>query len=180
MIKKIAFAAVAACALTTATAASAQVFVTGSIGPSRASLDCSGTDSCKNGGTGLILMGGYRFTPNVAVEAGYLDFGKARASVSGIRADLKTTGWGAGLAFQQDLPQDWRVGLRLGVASMQGKISLLGVSDSEHTTEAYAGFFGGYKLTPVLSIDGRVDFSRGKYVDGYTVRLFSIGATYGF
>ncbi len=61
---------VATAALVAASAASAQGYVTLSGGPTRINLDCAGTTACDNNGTGFKLMGGYKFSKELAVEVG--------------------------------------------------------------------------------------------------------------
>ena len=67
-----------------------------SVGQSKASGFCSfaAGAACDDKDTGFKLFGGYQVTPNWAVEATYMDMGKAEATAAGVAATLKTAGWG--------------------------------------------------------------------------------------
>jgi OOP family OmpA-OmpF porin len=177
-------------ALTLSAAASAQTYGVASVGIARVDVDCTGAASCDKSDTGFKLMGGYKFTPNVAAEIGYFDFGKAKASGSGVNAELKNSAFGGGVAYHLDLAPSWNAVGRLGLAQVKTKISgtvsgLGSASDSDNNTALYAGLGVGYKLSKTLSIDGAWDLSKSKYnkngVDeSGNINMFSVGVTFGF
>lgn len=177
-------------ALALSTAASAQLYGVVSAGISRLDVDCTGASSCDKSGTGIKLLGGYRFMPNLAAEVGYFDYGKAKAAAPGITGDIKNTAFGGGVAYHLDLAPSWNAVGRLGVAQVKTKISgtvsgLGSASDSDSNTALYGGLGVGYKLNRNLSIDGAWDFSKSKYnkngVDeSGNINVFSVGVTYGF
>lgn len=185
-------------ALLAASAAQAQGYVGGGVGPSRINIDCAGADSCDKTDTGGKLYGGWLMTAQIGVELGYFNWGKAKASgsievdgeggpttIDG-RAQVKGTGIGVGVAYIASFTPQWSGVARLGVARNKGKssVSALGISDSEsfNSTEAYFGFGAGYNFTPSLTLTGELDFSRLKYTseDKASVRLLTVGLRYKF
>lgn len=181
-------------ALLAASAAQAQGYVGGGVGPSRINIDCSGFDSCDKTGSGGKLYGGYLFAPQFGVELGYFNWGKAKArgtfDVEGApvaaSAEVKGDGIGVGVAYIASFTPQWSGVARLGAARNKGKssVSALGVSASEsfRSTEAYFGFGAGYNVTPNLTVTGEMDFSRLKYAEDEkaSVRLFTVGLRYKF
>jgi OmpA-OmpF porin, OOP family len=173
------------------TAASAQnAYVAGSVGWSNLSFDCSGASSCDKSDVGWKVLGGYKFTPNIAGELVYFDFGKAKLSDPGVSLDIANTAWGGGVAFHQDLSPTWNAVGRIGLANVTTKLtgSLSGVgsaSDSDSSTQFYLGLGAGYKLSKTASVDFVWDWSRGKYDknginESGNANVFSIGMTFGF
>lgn len=176
-------------------AASAQMYGVVSVGASRINVDCTGLTSCDKSDTAFKIMGGYKFAPNWAGELGYFDFGKVKGTGTGetgtITGELRTTAWGGGVAFHQDLAPDWNFVGRLGVAQVKTKISGTGTigglagsgSNSENHTQPYVGLGIGYKLSKTMSIDAAWDYTRTKHkaadVSG-NVNAFSVGMTFGF
>jgi len=136
---------------------------------------CDGVANCDDGSTGFKLLGGYKFNPNMAIEGGYFDFGKASSQGD----TFKVNGFGVGGAFHFDVNSDFGVVARLGVANMKGEASAS--SSSETSTQLYGGFGLGYKVAPNWSVDAAYDFSKAKF-DGEKVNahLFSVGLTFAF
>ena len=184
MMKKIAIA-IAAIASMTASTAFADAYIGGGIGQGHVNLDCEGAATCKTTNTGYKIFGGYKFTPNIAGEVTYFDFGKARAADPGLSLDLKATGFGLGVAFLGDFAPQWSGVARLGIASNKVKASAtlgsLAGSDSETSTNAYAGFGIGYEISKGLALTGAIDFTRAKISgESGNLRLVTVGLTYGF
>lgn len=182
-------------ALTLAAGASAQVYGGAAMGSARINLDCTGATTCDKTDTGWKLFGGYQFNPNWAAEITYFDFGRAKVSgtdseLGTITGEVENTGFGAGVAFRQDLATDWNFVARFGLASIKTKISgaATGIgsgSDSDRNVQPFAGLGVGYKVFRSLSVDAAWDFSRGKYnKNGLQtkggVNMISIGVTAGF
>lgn len=178
------FAAIAA--LMFSAAASAQGYAVVSVGSSKLNVDCTGTTSCDDSGTGFKLLGGYKFQPNMAVELGYFDFGKATATVGALAAENKNSAFGAGIAFHHNISPNWPIVARLGIAQVKTTISgsfpgFGSASDSESNAALYGGVGIGYRLSPTVSIDGTWDFSKSEY-GGETgnINVFSVGLTFWF
>jgi OOP family OmpA-OmpF porin len=156
--------------------AQASPYVTGSLGTSTVDA-CDGVDDCDDGSTGFKILGGYKFNPNIAVEAGYFSFGKASAGGE----TLKATGLGIGGAFHYDTGSDFVVFGRLGVADMKAKNEFGSESFSDSSSQLYGGIGLGYKLSATTTIDASYDFSKIEIVeDEFDVNMFSVGLTFSF
>ena len=172
--------------LTFSAAVSAQGYAVVSAGSSDLNADCSGTTTCDNSGTGFKLLGGYKFTPNMAAEFGYFDFGKATATLGALSAENKNSAIGGGVAFHQNIATNWPLVARLGIASVKTTISSSipgfgSASDSESNIALYGGLGIGYRVSPTMSIDGAWDFSKSKYGDeSGNISVLSLGLTFWF
>jgi OmpA-OmpF porin, OOP family len=178
---------VAAALLALAGTASAQNYVTLSVGSSDHDLGCSGATVCDESGTAFKLLGGFRLAPNFALEGGYMSYGKSKARDSGLGISLDTTvdGFGIGGAFLHDITPQWNFVARLGVAQMKAKAKAtaggLSGSDSDSSAQLYAGLGVGYRLTKQMSIDAAWDTSRAKIAgEKLDVSAFSLGLTFAF
>lgn len=176
-------------ALTLCATAQAQGYVGLGVGATHLNSDCSGTTSCDNNGTGFKLFGGYKYTPSIAGELVYLDFGKAKASIPDfggpVSGEIKTSALGLGVAFMGPFSPDWSGVARLGIARVKAKVTAsqgsLSASDSENSTQAYFGLGVGYALSKAATIDLSADFSKSKFAgESGNVRIVGIGFTYGF
>lgn len=159
---------VATALLAFAAATSAQTYGVLSVGSAKLNVDCTGVATCDKTDTAIKLIGGYKFMPNLAVELGYFDFGKAKATDGGVSAEIGNTAIGLGLAYHQDLAPNWNFVARLGVAQMKTKISgtIVGLgsgSESDNNITAYGGLGVGYKFTKSLSLGAAWDFSKSKF-----------------
>jgi OOP family OmpA-OmpF porin len=165
-----------------AAALAQNIYVGGAVGQAHYDFDCAGSPSCDKNDTGGKVFGGYKFTPNIAVEASYTNFGKAKSGVpipgfGVVTGDLKGEGFGAGVAFFAPFANDFSGVARLGVASNKFKLS----AQSETSTEGTYGLGLSYNVTKQVSLDLAWDGTRGKF-QGETVKLnmFTLGATYSF
>lgn len=176
-----------------AVAAQAQVYGTVAGGLTYADDDCDGVSSCDKTAAGFRGLVGYQFNRNLAIEAGYFNFGKISATgqSSGVNVsiDMKTAGFGVGVAVMEDFAPQLRGVARLGLASLttkaSGSFSYLGVpytySDDDSNVALIGGVAIGYKLNQNLSIDASVDFGKHKYQDGSSnAMLFGLGLTASF
>lgn len=178
---------VAAAVLAFAGAASAQNYVVLSAGRSDHDLGCGGATVCDESGSAFKLLGGWRVAPNFAVESGYMGYGKSKARDSGLGIGLDTTvgGFGIGGAFHSDITPQWNFVARLGLAQMKAKARAtsggFSGTDSDTSTQMYAGLGVGWRLSKQLSLDAAWDSSRAK-VSGekLDVRAFSLGLTVSF
>ncbi|HEX6361506.1 MAG TPA: outer membrane beta-barrel protein [Albitalea sp.] len=185
-MKKIVLAIAALGALATGSAF-AQGYVGAGIGQARINVDCNGTVGCDRTDTAWKLFGGFRFMPNVAGEVTWFDYGKARAGVplGGVVFDTRVEGegLGVGVALMGDFMPQWSGVARLGAAYNRSKVNVIGVgSDTERKFQPYFGLGVGYAINQQLKIDLAADFTRLKFEGGdkANVRMFTIGATYGF
>lgn len=184
-MKRTAFAILALTASVVCGNVSAQTYVGGAVGSVKADIDCAGTLSCDNTSTGFKLIGGYKFTPNIAGELSYFDFGKAKASVNLpplANLELTAKAFGLGVAFSGNFGDAFYGVARVGIASVKAEATVVGVgSDSSTKTQPYFGLGLGYRLTKTLSVDLAADFSKAEYAgEKANVRLVSLGLTYAF
>jgi OmpA-OmpF porin, OOP family len=181
---------IAVAALAFSAAASAQTYGVVSAGASRHSIDCAGATTCDRSGSAFKLLGGYKFTSQVAGEAGYFDYGKSNVSGGSASLGVKVNGFGAGVAFHGDFSPNWTGVARLGIAQLKTKLdaSMAGVgflSDSDNNVALYGGLGVGYRISKMVTIDGAWDFTRGKYdknglSESGGVNAFSLGVTFSF
>jgi OOP family OmpA-OmpF porin len=142
---------------------------------------CEGTPNCDSGSTAFKFVGGYEFANRFALEVGYIDFGKAHFSESGLSADLKVFGPTFGVAYNAQLSEDAGMNFRLGVANLKTKIeaSLAGYgsgSDSETNTVPYFGIGFNYAVVENVLVEVGADFSRGElYDEKADVRAITFG-----
>ncbi len=179
-MKKIALAA-ALLALTGA--ASAQLnnkaYIGGAFGPSHINVDCDNIllNNCSNNDTGYKVVGGYKINPVFAIEAGYIDFGKATFTGGSLAVD----GFLINAAARAPVTRELNVVGRLGLAMVDAESKLPLSSRSDSATSLYVGLGMEYAFTKNLKGTLAADFttaeSRG---DEGAVRLISIGAQYDF
>jgi OmpA-OmpF porin, OOP family len=171
-------------------AAVAQPYVSASVGTVKANVDCAGTSSCDRTDAGFKLIGGYFFSPKLAAELGYFDYGKAHAEIPGQTSEIASSAVGIGVAAYQDLAADWSLFARLGIARMTTKVSasIAGVgsaSDSATNAAAYGGLGLGYRLRPNTVLELTWDTTRTQYDkngldESASLNMFSLGMTYKF
>jgi OOP family OmpA-OmpF porin len=74
-------------ALTALSAQAQGIYLGGSLGASRYDGSVPGPTLTDKSSAGLKLYGGYSFTPNFALEAGYVNLGKFKGSAADVKAD---------------------------------------------------------------------------------------------
>ncbi|WP_338846411.1 outer membrane beta-barrel protein [Massilia sp. W12] len=138
--------------------------------------------------TGFKIFGGYEFTPHLALEGGYADFGSAKTTFSSGAAtgsaEVKVSSFylaGRGTAPIND---KFSVYGKLGVARNKADVSGSGlgvsVSGGGNKTDLYAAVGAAYHLTKNAAITlelesfGKVDGNGGK------ANIVSLGARFNF
>jgi hypothetical protein len=182
-----------AAGLLLAGAAQAQTGLYTSIGGGLSSynLDCAGTTQCDNSGSALRAAFGWRSQSNFGVEAVYINFGKASASLnvpgSGlVSVEVKTSMLGAGAVMFLPLGSNFDLALRLGVANVEaktgGSISNVSVDlGTDKTTNVYAGIGGSYAITSNLRVELNWDSTRFEAVgDEANVGALTAGLRFTF
>jgi len=183
-MKKIILSAFIAMAAT-AGAHAEGIYVGVAAGGTNIDVDCQGAPSCDKSDTGFKLFGGYKLTENVAVEAHYADYGKAKLSGNGASLDLKLSGFGLGVALLGDFATDWNGVVRAGIArnkaKADGSAPGISASDSQSKTKGYIGAGVGYKLTKEVSLTAAIDYTEGE-LEGEKAKatLYTIGVNYAF
>lgn len=168
-------------------AAQAQGYIGGAFGVTSAGVDCENGDRCDSTDSGFKFYGGYKFTPNVAFEAGYINFGDITFQSGFAHAAIKNTAVVAAVAVHGDFTPAFGGSARLGLASVKTKYTEsvpsfgYSASDSESNVKAYFGLGLDYAFTKQLKGVLSADFTTGEIGDQKgAVRLFSIGAQYNF
>jgi len=191
------------------TASAAGFYGVGEVTHSKLSLDHTHFDGAltANGATGLSssdsgsdnkwrLQGGYRFNPYVAVEAGYIDFGKSKysASYSGGTAQGSLKAGGVDVAALLSLPVNDSLSV-FGKAGMvaakvdstlaAGAPAAAASGDaSTHVVRPLLGVGALYKLTDNVDLRADYDHVSGLGKSNKTgkmdANLFSLGIAYNF
>ena len=190
MKKTMTAAAVAMMTLLAAGAAHAEGYAGLAAGVARVEVDCEGATVCDRSDTAAKVFGGYKFTPNIALEGTYFNFGKAKFAgpvpgLGTVTGDIKASGLGIGAAFFGQFGSDWSGVARLGIASIKTKVSASasGASGSDDETKAqpYFGLGLGYAVTKSMTVDLAADFTRGEYAgEKANIRAVTLGATFSF
>ena len=194
----------------TATVASAEgVYVVGEVTHSMASLDSASFDNLLtlNGATGLSsastgksnkwrLQGGYQFSPNLAVEGGYIDFGTAsyQAAYNGGAAQgtLKAGGLDAAALFSLPLNERISVFGKAGIVAATVKSSLAAGapaalasgSASSTVVRPLLGFGANFNLTETVGL--RLDYDHVSNLGNssttakMSANMLSVGLAYHF
>lgn len=179
--------------LVAAGGASAQAYVGGAIGKSHTNVDTTGTTSSEVSDTGKKIYAGYGFNQNIALEVGYIDFGKAEFTGSVypygvLKTDLKSKAAYVAGVFRGEFGAGFGGVARLGLAnvkttatSTQVATSVTG-SLSETSGQALFGLGLEYSITKNFKVTGDVEFTNSADIAGEsgTLRLLSVGARYAF
>lgn len=171
---------VAASAAIFSSASFAQGYVGGALARTALDIDCNGTISCDESGTGIKLFGGYTFGNGFSVEGSYIRFGEQTVRIGAGAVDFNAHSFGVGAAYRYSFTPKWQATARLGLA--HNKLEASAVSSySESGIEPYFGFGGSYKVLPNLSIDAGLDFTRFEFADDKRgASLASVGVTFSF
>lgn len=184
-MKKIAITLAASAAAILSNGAMAAGYVGGNVGQSHMNVGCSGAETCREDGTSYKFVGGYGFNENLYGELGYINFGKAKASDSGLSIGFRSQGVLAAVNYQFNFSEDWLGNVRLGAISLKtkswGAVDGLTGSLSETNLKAYFGLGFGYSITKEMKLVGDADFSRAEIAgEEASVRSLSVGLRYDF
>ena len=152
-----------------------------SVGQSKFSDACEGAGgviTCDNKDTAFRIFGGYQFHPNIAVELGWADLGKATASGFGVTATAEAS------AFDLVGVLSWPIG---NAFSIYGKVGLYhgeaegggiagGASDS--VTDLTYGLGAQFNLGRNVGL--RAEWQRYNDFSGSDIDVLSIGVLYRF
>jgi len=167
-----------------------QGYVGVGVGLSEVNLDCGGTSSCDKSDTGYKIYGGIEVAKPFAIEASFIDFGKASARGYS-RGYPVTVAYKAsalvlnGAARAQFLPALSGVA-RLGLAFVSTEVdgSIYGTSyynQSDTKAKPYLGLGLEYAFNKNIKGVLSADFTQGE-VDGDSgsVQLIGVGLQYNF
>jgi opacity protein-like surface antigen len=154
----------------------------------------NGRYESKDRTSAVRLFGGYQFTPNWAVELGYLSSGKFTMretdALGTIDADLKVSGLELSgvYKFTQGAPGLF---LKAGVTQLKAKGTMRDtaagtgvVTTSDGSASGSGALFGiGYETRLTGNLDGRIGFTRYQRVAGESdanINAFYLGLKYNF
>ena len=182
-----------AAALILSAAASAETYIGGAIGSSNIEANCDLTTSCDKSDTGFKIYGGFVLPQStvagLAVEGGYIDFGKANAAyaLGLITRSTEVSALNVNAALRLTFTPAFHGVGRLGLAYVEGKdsgvnvIGLQASSKSQSKIEPYLGLGLEYAINKQFKLTGAADFtSYDTGNDSGSVHLLSIGAQYSF
>lgn len=156
-----------------------------SLGQSHMNVDCTGVQTCDKNTTGGKALLGYSFGNGFALEGGYANFGKFRASQGAVGLSARPEAAFLGGAYQAQLTPEWGLVGRLGAAHVRTKLNAdvgtLSSSDSESKTQPMVGLAVNYALTPTAKLELGVDATRAQYQgERANLRMVSLGARFAF
>ncbi len=182
---------VAAGAAFASTAASAQAYLGGAVGQSRADVDCTGSTRCDKTDTAFKLFGGYMVTKNFGIEGAYYDQGKAR--LEGTDPELGTMvaeykGRGFGVFTLGSLPVSDALSLFAKLGAVSAKITVDASSStagsgsqSERHTNVGWGVGAAYEIVKQLDVRLEWERIRVKVMDEKrNADLLTLGLQYRF
>lgn len=150
-------------------------------------ISVTGGNSSK---TSLKIFGGFKFTPNLGVEAQYSDLGSRNLVVTngGVQVGTGTLkGSQLSIAATGTLPLASNFSLfgKLGVSGNSGKanFSIPGVSSSENKSDLMFGVGVLYDIMPKVAVRAEYeDFGKFNKSGGSSVRVnnFSVGLQFAF
>lgn len=160
-MKKILFAAAlsAACGL-----ASAQGYAGAVAGLTKTNLDCGTANTCDDSSTGVKVYGGYEVDPNISIEAGYINFGKAKIKPKNgtASAEIKGSAFVVTSAFRFPIAAQLTGVGRVGLARVSGKFAA-DVPGAENTstssTKLYTGLGLEYAIAKNIKLVGAFDLT---------------------
>ena len=176
--------------VTLSAAASAQVYVGGTVGSSKWNDDCKYTVKCDTTSTAYKLLGGYALDKNFALEASYFSLGKisATSKVGGINSSVQVKGTGFELAgvvnhsFTDKFGGFAKLGFARVTADSNGNVpGVVRLSNDTTSTQPVIGLGLTFQLSDNLALRGEFEQRRLKLgSDKESVRNFSVGLQYAF
>ena len=173
-MKLIAKALVCAAALAAFSVQAQGPYVGGSLGSSKYKGPSVGGLPTDRSSTGGKVYGGYEFTPNIALEAGYADLGKAESAAGSVRG----RGIFVDAVGKVPLGQNFSAIGRLGAFNAKAKTSPGG---SDRDTNLKYGLGVQYDFSPNTAIRGEWERYRFEAFDTKAnTNMYSVGLNYRF
>lgn len=173
-MKLIAKAIASAAALAAISAHAEGLYIGGSLGSSHFNGSDIGGVSTDRSSTGGKLYGGYGFTPNIAVELGYADLGKASSAAG----DVKSRGAFVDLVGKLPISQSFSAIGRVG--AYNGRTTVPGAGSETKTNEKY-GLGIQWDMNKQTAIRGEWERYRfDAFGDKTDADLYTVGVNYQF
>jgi OOP family OmpA-OmpF porin len=141
------------------------------------SLAGLGVTSCDDKDSGFKVYAGMGISPNLAVEVGWVDLGKATATGPGGSASVKADGIQAAALGILPINPRFRVFGKAGVYAWDASASGPGGSLSDDGIDIMFGVGLAWNMAPRLDL--RAEWERFD-VDGDDVDMLSVGVQYSF
>lgn len=171
----------------TAAAQSQGAYVGGNVGRAEQKVSIDGFGSEKDHDTGFKLYGGYNFTQNFGLEAGYADLGKLERSALGETVSLEPTSVYFAATVTLPLNDGFSLFGKAGAArtEVKGTISAAGFRESgkENRTSGYVAVGAAYAINPNFSVVAEYEYFGKIYKeDGADLKanMVSVGVRYKF
>lgn len=163
----------------------ADLYALGSVGASKWNVSDIAGASLDKSDTGFKLGIGGQFSPNLAVEGGYADLGKAKLTASGGSGSIKGNGVFVDVVGLLPLSPQFNAFGKVGVFNGHAKAEASGVggraSESDSGTDVKFGLGLSYAVSKTVQVRGEWERYRFKvWGDKGDVDLLSVGVTFGF
>ena len=135
--------------------------------------------SCDDEDTGLKIFGGYKFTPNFAVEGAWIDLGEASITVGVNTATVEVDGFQVAAVGILPINPQWSVFGKLGAFMWDASVNsnIPGATGSDDGTDIMFGFGGMWNITPQFGL--RAEWERFD-IDSNDVDFLSVGIQFNF
>lgn len=142
------------------------------LGPTSFKVDCASYNPCDRNDSGFKGYVGLTLTPEVSVEAAYMDFGKGAAGSGASRVNFGGNAFVFNGAFRYAFVPEFGAVLRLGLSNAQTEIEVraTGYDESERSWKPYWGFGLEYQVAPRIKAVLAADFVRGESANGASVK----------
>ena len=178
--KRIVLAWVAVMLLAVAGTAAAQGYIGAGAGLTTVDIcdDLGGPGiSCDDEDTGLKIFGGFKFNPNFAVEASWVDLGEVSASSPLGSASVEVDGFGVAAVGMIPINPQFSVLLKVGAYMWDASGGGLASGSSDDGTDVMFGAGVGWSFTNNFGV--RAEWERFD-IDGDDIDFLSVGAQYNF
>jgi OOP family OmpA-OmpF porin len=173
-MKLFAKALVSAAALVALSAQAQGPYVGGSLGSTKYNGPDIGGVSTDDSGTGGKLYGGYEITPNIAVEAGYANLGKASSAAGHVKGE----GIFVDAVGKVPITDSFSALGRIGAFNGKAKTNL---GDSDRDTNAKFGLGVQYDFNKQTSLRGEWERYKFKaFGEKADTDMYSVGVNYKF
>jgi OmpA-OmpF porin, OOP family len=150
-------------------------YLGGAVGMTSFDDACPSGFSCDDEDTGFKFFGGYKFSPNLAAEVSYIDWGSLKASLGAASATADLTSWGIAAVGMWPLNPQFSVFGKLGILFSEVQATGTAGSVSDDDTELHLGLGAIYNFTRNLGVRAELEFANDS-----EARMVSIGVQYKF
>lgn len=169
-----------------ATAPASNLYVGAGVGHAEQKISIDGySDTISK--TAFNVNGGYKFDQNFAAEVGYLSFGKASGSDSGVSASIEPTSFYVAAVGTYPVSPVFSIYGKLGAAAnrtkLSAKIGTMSFSNTQSETTLLAGVGAAYTVAPNIDITLEyLNVGKVVKVDGVNIKpsQITIGARFAF